>query len=598
MFKKILSVLLAVILLAGTAVTAFAAGSKISVDSAEAKKKLEEACVEAWNSNTETVNVERFKISFAGKNTEDDNKLSDVLYEIMCKHPECFWVKTNYGWYNTGNQILLKLEFNYFYKGSEKETKIREVKSAVDKIVAKASTFDTELEKVLYVNDILESTTAYDNETAKNKSDKYGGKRTAWDCLCGHLTVCQGFGQAFSYIMKELGIECYTVQSNDANHIWNVVKIGNDYYHIDTTWNTDNKDNFLISSDTRKTNIKNNGYAVAGTPDWRYNGFKGRITLNNTKFESSFFTKAKNEMLRMGNNWYYTDGNSIYRKSDLSDLNGGNELYTSNNTITDIAVFGGEIYFSTADEVFCLSLTAGQTAEIYTAESVKKLSADELVDADGIIDLKVMGSEANPTTVSGAEGKCLAYCIGKSFKRRNRDFGSYYLIRETEIIACNHNWKKTTVRATCGTAGYEYEECLLCGEASFTSTNPTGEHDVKNAEWIVTTPATCTAAGVETQYCNVCGKAADTRFIPAAGEHQEGKAATCKKQAVCSVCGQSYGDLGSHVDNGMGRCKTCGTKLSGSSTSDSGNTQQGTSSQESGFFQAILNFFKNLFGRK
>lgn len=55
-------------------------------------------------------------------------------------------------------------------------------------------------------------------------------------------SVCEGFAFAFSYIMNRLGFPCGIVsgQSTLANlegsHAWNIIKLGNDYFHLDITW--------------------------------------------------------------------------------------------------------------------------------------------------------------------------------------------------------------------------------------------------------------------------------------------------------------------------------------------------------------------------
>jgi hypothetical protein len=63
----------------------------------------------------------------------------------------------------------------------------------------------------------------------------YGG-------LMEGLTVCEGVAQLMNYLLNKLGVFCCVVcgeikgSKNDDGHAWNIVKIENDYYHIDTTF--------------------------------------------------------------------------------------------------------------------------------------------------------------------------------------------------------------------------------------------------------------------------------------------------------------------------------------------------------------------------
>ena len=68
----------------------------------------------------------------------------------------------------------------------------------------------------------------------------YGSTRnskayTAYGCLVKHKAVCSGYTDAFAAIMTELGIK--NDYGHSPNHVWNKVKIGKKWYHVDVTWN-------------------------------------------------------------------------------------------------------------------------------------------------------------------------------------------------------------------------------------------------------------------------------------------------------------------------------------------------------------------------
>ena len=50
------------------------------------------------------------------------------------------------------------------------------------------------------------------------------------------------------------------------------------------------------------------------------------------------------------------------------------------------------------------------------------------------------------------------------------------------------------------------------------------------------------------------------KWICAEGSHTEGTAATCVAQAICAICGESYGDLAAHTPDANGKCtvENCG----------------------------------------
>ena len=63
------------------------------------------------------------------------------------------------------------------------------------------------------------------------------------------VTVCDGYARAYNLLLHEAGIE--TCQVNSSNHIWNIIKIGGHYFHVDTTWDDSDKitDNWFLKSD-------------------------------------------------------------------------------------------------------------------------------------------------------------------------------------------------------------------------------------------------------------------------------------------------------------------------------------------------------------
>ena len=64
---------------------------------------------------------------------------------------------------------------------------------------------------------------------------------TSYSAIVNGNAVCQGYSQLMYKFMVELGISCriipgYGTQDTTENHGWNIVKLGNYYYNVDSTW--------------------------------------------------------------------------------------------------------------------------------------------------------------------------------------------------------------------------------------------------------------------------------------------------------------------------------------------------------------------------
>lgn len=95
----------------------------------------------------------------------------------------------------------------------------------------------SEYEKVRAVHDYIVNTTDYDHYNLEHDSIP-DIDYTAKGVLEKHIGVCRGYAEAFKLLMDELDIECdiITGKAENISHAWNVVKIDNEWYQIDCTF--------------------------------------------------------------------------------------------------------------------------------------------------------------------------------------------------------------------------------------------------------------------------------------------------------------------------------------------------------------------------
>lgn len=98
-------------------------------------------------------------------------------------------------------------------------TKIAAVLESLD--IADASDYT----KVKKIHDYIVNKTTYDSGYTKY---------TAYQALVKRTAVCQGYALLFYKMATEAGINCRIVTSS--SHAWNIVQMGDKWYHVDTTW--------------------------------------------------------------------------------------------------------------------------------------------------------------------------------------------------------------------------------------------------------------------------------------------------------------------------------------------------------------------------
>lgn len=121
---------------------------------------------------------------------------------------------------------------NIFYKYSSEE--IRRMQAAIDeetdKLIARITPNMTEYDIVKLFYDYLAENVVYDEE-AENRRDIYG-------VFADKRAICGGYAKAFSYLCDKVGIETLTItgDADEVPHMWNMVKLGGEWYHIDPTY--------------------------------------------------------------------------------------------------------------------------------------------------------------------------------------------------------------------------------------------------------------------------------------------------------------------------------------------------------------------------
>lgn len=111
------------------------------------------------------------------------------------------------------------------------------VKSVLKTLGVKDLKSDYEKEKVIH--DYIVQNTNYTEEsriTDSSTDSIYGVEGV----LLNGDAVCQGYAETMKLFMDILGIECKVVTGmvdDNQPHAWNLVKLDNEWYHVDATWN-------------------------------------------------------------------------------------------------------------------------------------------------------------------------------------------------------------------------------------------------------------------------------------------------------------------------------------------------------------------------
>lgn len=143
--------------------------------------------------------------------------------------------------YKYFSRIIIEPEY---YDSKEtlvnRENKVNEKVQEIINSVITSEMSDYEKEKALH--DYLVNNCEYDRRLFYGNMPRES--YTAYGALIEGKAVCQGYAIAMDKLLKAVGIETMIVVGESSsegngeyeNHAWNLVKLGENYYHVDSTW--------------------------------------------------------------------------------------------------------------------------------------------------------------------------------------------------------------------------------------------------------------------------------------------------------------------------------------------------------------------------
>lgn len=168
--------------------------------------------------------------------------LERIFNRVMIDHPEYFWTEGSFQYYMEtwpdGSTADMKVMPDYLMKQEEAEQVQAKIEEKAQEWLSGASQEADTYEKIKYVYETLIRNVDYETDSPDNQNIQ--------SVFLEGRTVCMGYSKATQYLLNKMGIFCTLVtgtasdgaqQGNaDTGHAWNLVKIGDEFYYVDTTW--------------------------------------------------------------------------------------------------------------------------------------------------------------------------------------------------------------------------------------------------------------------------------------------------------------------------------------------------------------------------
>ena len=348
---------------------------------------------------------------YNGANAITQEELKAVFDAYRRDHTEHFWLGNSYSIsYNTAT--VLSLTPSYTLSGTALQTAKTAFDAAVSEMLSGITSSMSEYAREKLLHDRLAARVTYDG-TGANAHNAYGA-------LMEGKAVCEGYAEAFQYLLQKAGIQSFIITGTSSNpatgipegHAWNAVRIDGRYYHVDVTWDDQGENIFYAYfNKTDAAILEDHTMDAAAYPlpvcssenaDYFYvnggrlplfdlnavaallknGGGTARVYVTGDKFASAFTANASALASKLG----YTGG---YR---YGYANLGREFIL---TVTPIGVaFSGSItcFGSEADSIRLELIKSGQTAAAYQSDVTGSKNPDDSIQADYSFSAVVAGT--------------------------------------------------------------------------------------------------------------------------------------------------------------------------------------------------------------
>lgn len=194
--------------------------------------------------------------------------LQSIFQYIGLDNPHIFYVDFNqYTYFSSSSNAVIKPI--YWYTKQDVAEIDKKVQTVLQKMLSRVKG-KTDYEKEKSVHDLLIENVVYDTVAVQNIDKYHSRSNSILGVLFFKTAVCEGIAKVTKMLLNLLDIKCIvaTGSADGEAHAWNIVKIDNEPYHLDVTWdiNLSTKDSFRYDY----FNLTDKEIFVDHTPNTKY----------------------------------------------------------------------------------------------------------------------------------------------------------------------------------------------------------------------------------------------------------------------------------------------------------------------------------------
>ncbi len=318
---------------------------------------LESAFLEAFDEVYEGgLNISRFGFTLS--------EFHEFFFNILYNNPKYYYVHTFA--YNPNETYLTTIWIIYYETDKDViADNLKAIDDATDEILIGIDDDMTDFAKVMTVHNYMVENYEY-NYAVYDEDYQEVHQDFDISIMLTKTGVCQAYSLAFKHLMNVLSIDCIFVTSDDMNHGWNLVKLGDSWYHIDLTWD-DLGDGSLTGFTNKYALLSDDAIQNMSNPHYNYDACD--VAADSCLYDNAVWRNTYTPIVTIDNISYYVDGNKLVSESGetiFGNLSVWTITYSSGDTesvtLSGLAERNGLLYFNTAGYVFVYNPTIKKIA--------------------------------------------------------------------------------------------------------------------------------------------------------------------------------------------------------------------------------------------
>lgn len=301
-----------------------------------------------------------------GENAVSKYDFGLIMSLVYNDNPKFFYLSNSYKYEYTSEEYLItKLYLTYDMEKESAKAALSEVDRWINEVVSLTDSSFSDLEYAIFFHDYLAENYEYD--TSLKTHDLYNFIKTG-------KGVCQSYTYAYMALLEAVGIEASWASSNSMVHMWNVVKIDGEWYHVDLTWDDPvvnsvgvPQHNYFLLSDT-----------AISTKTGAHYGWVSPYACSSDKYDDAALKKADSAYAYLNDSWYYISDGDLYKTTTLNEKGTlvleldlkwnvwGSTTSVWNGSYSGLISYGGNLYLNSSTQLLQVKPDTGKVVPVYT----------------------------------------------------------------------------------------------------------------------------------------------------------------------------------------------------------------------------------------